>query len=319
LNNELLAKELFMPEDKFATRRQSLAAERELTAFNVAAVAEAMDTVWSLKGTTAGLQTIQTREGDWKSWDPDVYGVDEATEGGYIKRLKQLGKPIVMLSEESERVEINLDTGGDPFYCVSDPFDGSWLFKRQLPLWWYSSLAFYNKDFTPASTATGDVTENLIAFADESGAYLVTVEGDRLVNKQQLNEEYRQAIAGDAPDLGGACIESYALKPKKFLKPLLEQYGELIYAFKMFYPNGGPFGFVDVATGQVDVYFAVKQPYVDVFSGLDVARKSGAIVSDFDGNPFHLETDNCQTTYDVIASRNQKIHDQVLEKLALCK
>ena len=151
------------------------------------------------------------------------------------------------------------------------------------------------------------------------GAYLVTVKNDQLVDKQQLNEEYRQKIAGDAPDVSGACIESYALKPKKFLKPLLEQYGELIYSFKMFYPNGGPFGFVDVATGQVDVYFAVKQPYVDVFSGLDIARKSGAVISDFDGKPFQLETDDCQTTYDVIASRNQKIHDEVLEKLASCK
>lgn len=309
-----------MPQDKFAQRKASLATESELTAFNVAAVAEAMDSVWSLKGTQAGLQTIQTRQGEWKSWDPDVYGVDEATEGGYIKRLKELGRAIVMLSEESDRVEINLDAGGKPLYCVSDPFDGSWLFKRQLPLWWYSSLALFENDFTPVSTATGDVNENLIAFADSSGAYLVTVQGDRLVDKKRLDEEYRQALAGNAPKgLGDACIESYGLKPKKFLKPLVEQYGKLMYSFKMFYPNGGPFGFVDVATGQVDVYFAVKQPYVDVFSGLDIACKSGAVVSDFDGNPFKLQTDNCRTTYNVIASRNQQIHDQVLETLASCK
>ncbi len=309
-----------MPEDKFAERKQSLACDSELTAFNVAAVAEAMDSVRSLAGTKAGLETIQTREGDWKSWDPDVYGVDEATEGGYIKRLKELGTPIIMLSEESERVEINLDADGEPMYCVSDPFDGSWLFKRQLPLWWYSSLAFFKEDFAPASTATGDVNQDLIAFADDTGAYLVTVQGNQLVDKQQLNEDYRQALAGDPADnLGGACIESYALKPKKFLRPLLDQYGDLIYEFKMFYPNGGPFGFVDVATGQVDVYFASKQPYVDVFSGLDVAVKAGAVVSDFDGNPFKLETDDCRTTYDVLVSRTQRIHDLVLEILASCK
>jgi len=128
--------------ENFATRADSVGCESKLTAFNVAAVAEAMDTVQSLKGTSAGLKTIQTREGDWKSWDPDVFGVDEATEGGYLQRAKELGKPIVMLSEETDRVEINLDAGGDPMYCVSDPFDGSWLFKHQLPIWWYSSLAF---------------------------------------------------------------------------------------------------------------------------------------------------------------------------------
>ena len=309
-----------MREDKFTERKESLECDAGLTAFNVAAVAEAMDTVGALKGTKAGLETIQTRQGDWKSWDPDVFGVDEATEGGYIKRLQELGQPIIMLSEESDRVEINLDAGGEPLYCVSDPFDGSWLFKRQLPLWWYTSLAFFKEDFTPVSTATGDVNQNLIAFADAGGAYLVTSQGDKLVDQRPLNEAYRQSLAGDAPsDLSGACIESYGLKPKKFLKPLLEQYGGLIYSFKMYYPNGGPFGFVDVATGQVDVYFAVQQPYVDVFSGLDVAVKSGAVVTDFEGNPFKLDTDNCRTQYDVIASRNRQIHDLVLERVASCK
>ncbi len=309
-----------MTEDKFAQRKASLASEPELVAFNVAAVAEAMDTVWSLRGTKAGLETIQTRQGDWKSWDPDVYGVDEATEGGYIRRLQELGRPVIMLSEESDRVEINLHAPGEPLYCVSDPFDGSWLFKRRLPLWWYSSLAFFTQDFTPLSTATGDVNENLIAFADRDGAYLITSQGSELTNKRQLNEEYRRELAGDPPaDLDGACIESYGLKPKKFLKPLLEQYGDLIYAFKMYYPNGGPFGFVDVATGQVDVYFAAQQPYVDVFSGLEVAVKSGAVVTDFEGSPFRLATDNCRTQYNVIASRTRRIHDLVLEKLASCK
>ena len=122
-----------MSEEKFADRLKGLAGEPELTAYNVAAVAEAMDSVWSLKGTEAGLKTVQTREGDWKNWDPDVYGVDEATEGGYIRRLRELQRPIVMLSEESDRVEINLNGSQEPLFCVSDPFDGSWLFKRQLP------------------------------------------------------------------------------------------------------------------------------------------------------------------------------------------
>jgi fructose-1,6-bisphosphatase/inositol monophosphatase family enzyme len=305
-----------MTQDKFIQRMASLAGEAELTAYNVAAVAEAMDAVWSLKGTQAGLRTIQTRTGEWKSWDPDVYGVDEATEGGYIARLRALKRPIVMLSEESERVEINLDADGELLYCVSDPFDGSWLFKRQLPLWWYSSLAFFKKDFTPLSTATGDVNQNLIAFADQGGAYLVTSEGNKLIDRRRLDEDYRQSIAGSPPkDLGDACIESYGLKPKKFLKPLLEEYRGLIYSFKMFYPNGGPFGFVDVATGQVDVYFALQQPYVDVFSGLDIACKAGLVVTDFDGKPFRLQTDNCKTRYNVIVSRNPQIHEQVLDKL----
>jgi len=173
------------------------------------------------------------------------------------------------------------------------------------------------KDFTSVSAATSDVNQNLVAFADDSGAYLVSLEGDRLVNQRRINEEYRQTVAGDPPrKLSDACIESYGLKPKKFLNPLLERYGNLIYSFKMYYPNGGPYAFVDVATGQVDVYLAVQQPFVDVFSALEIARHAGAVISDFEGKPFKLTTDDCRTTYDVIASRNQQIHDLVLEQLS---
>lgn len=303
--------------DSWTERARSLESQSKITTFNILAVAEAMDTVFGLKGTEAGLRTIRTRKGQWKSWDPNIFGVDEATEGGYIKRLKELHRPIILLSEESERVEINLDVEGELLYCVSDPFDGSWLFNRQLSHWWYSSLACYKKDFTPLSAAISDIHQRLIAFADDEGAFLIKVGKDQLTDKRELDESYRQSLAGDPiTELSNACVQSYGLKPKKFLKPLLEKYGDLIYSCKMFYPNGGPYGFVNVATGHVDVYLAVQQPFVDVFSSLQIAFKADLVVSDFYGRPFKLETEDCRTSYDLVVSRNQKLHEEVLKKIA---
>ena len=59
-----------MARDRFQERLARLNAEAPLTAFNVTAVAEAMDTVRRLKGRVAGRRTVRKREGEWKSWDP---------------------------------------------------------------------------------------------------------------------------------------------------------------------------------------------------------------------------------------------------------
>lgn len=309
-----------MAKDRFQERLTSLSEEAPLTAFNVAAVAEAMDTVKKLRGGSRGRQTVRKREGDWKTWDPEVFGVDTLTESGYIKRLTGLGRPVILLSEEAERVEINLDRPGDPLYGISDPFDGSWLFKRQLPIWWYTSLALYARDFTPVSAAAGDILQNSIAYADQHAAYVATVRGGRVVNRQLVDEDYRCRNIGKPPEnLGDAYVASHGLKTGKFLRPLIERYGNVICAFKLLYPTGGPIGFVEVALGRIDVYFAVNQPYMDLYSSLPIALNAGVIVTDFEGRPFRLDTDDHRGVYNVVAARNQRIHAQVMEKLAACR
>ncbi len=113
-------------------------------------------------------------------------------------------------------------------------------------------------------------------------------------------------------------IESYAMKPKKFLSPLLDEYRGLMEQFKFFLPNGGPYGFVDVAEGKIDCYFARQQPFVDVFSGILVAEQAGVEVSDFEGNPVTCR-DDVETLFDVVACTNPTLHAKVLEEIAKCK
>ena len=88
--------------------------------------------------------------------------------------------------------------------------------------------------------------------------------------------------------------------------------------FKFFFPNGGPYGFVDVAEGKIDCYFARRQPFVDVFSGILVAERAGVEVSDFDGNPVRC-IDNAETLFDVVVSSNPTLHAKILEEIAKCK
>ena len=184
----------------------------------------------------------------------------------------------------------------------------------------YSSLALFDADFNPVTTVTGDVFNKELAYANSKGAFLARLENDQITNVQRLNEEYRTKRHGaPASGLGKACMESYVLKPHKFLLPLVDEYRAVLDAFKMLQPNGGPSVLAEAAAGQIDVYFARKQPYVDIFSGIQIAQQSGLILSDFDGNEVPKPTEDHETVFDVLVSRTQALHDQTLEKIAECR
>ncbi len=308
-----------MNDKLFTTRMRNWSAEGELTSFNLACVAEALDTVKELSDQNTGWEVVEKRLGEYKSWDPDIIKADKDTENGYWKRLDDRGNPFTFLSEEAGTVEINQQAAGDKYFVVCDPFDGSYLFKHGIPAFWYSSLALYSADLKPICCAVGDCYPRVIAFANEQGAFLGRLEGEQLVQRVRLDRAYRQTMGRpDVTGMKGASIESYAMKPSKFLFPLVDKYRGLLEPFKFLNPNGGPYGFVDVAEGKIDCYFAPRQPFVDIFSGIYIAQQAGAIVTDFEGNPVKFVADE-ETVWDVVATTNPKLHDQVLEALAKCK
>ncbi|GAH60224.1 unnamed protein product, partial [marine sediment metagenome] len=277
------------------------------------------DTIAALSEQNVGGETVEQRLGEYKSWDPEIFKVDKDTEDGYTQRLTERGGRVILISEEVGRVDLLPDASGLLLYAVSDPFDGSYLFKRGIPDFWYSSFAFYDSDFQPLTCAVGDGVHRKIAFASEAGAFIADLEGDQLVHRFKLDAEYRE-LMGRPPitDLGDASIESYAMKPKKFLMPLVDEYRGLLEQFKFFLPNGGPYGFVDVAEGKIDCYFARQQPFVEVFSGVLVAEQAGVEVSDFEGNPITY-SDNAEAMFDVLVSSNPTLHANILEEIAKCK
>jgi fructose-1,6-bisphosphatase/inositol monophosphatase family enzyme len=308
-----------MVHDLFTKRFKNWQSEGELTAFNLACVAEALDTVKTMRDQNVGWEEVEQRIGEFKSLDPDILRVDKDTESGYWKRLEERGEPFIFLSEEAGKVEINEDKPGKKHFVVCDPFDGSFLFKHGLPDFWYSSLAFYDDNLNPLSCAVGDCVMRKIAFANDNGAFLSEFEGDQLVHKMKLDKQYRKNMGRpDVTKMEGASIESYGLKPKKFLMPLVDEYRDLLLPFKFFHPNGGPYGFVDVAEGKIDCYFARQQPYVDVFSGIYIAEQANTVVTDFDGNPVK-PSDDVKTLWDVVVSTNPMLHEQILTVIAECK
>ena len=308
-----------MQNELFAKRFENWKSEGDLAAFNLACVAEALDTVKKLSDENIGGEVVEKRIGEYKNWDPDILKVDKDTENDYWKRLEERGTPFLFLSEEAGTVEINPKAEGKKYFVVCDPFDGSYLFKHGIPAFWYSSLALFDANMQPACCAVGDCFPQIIAFANEHGAFLAELDGDQLVHKVKLDKKYRESMGRpDVTKMKGASIESYAMKPAKFLMPLVDEYRDLLEPFKFINPNGGPYGFVDVAEGKIDCYFARRQPFVDVFSGIYIAQQAGAVVTDFDGNPVKFVDDE-ETVWDVVATTNQTLHDEVLAAIADCK
>jgi len=304
-------------DELFRKRRKNFGDKGEPLAFALAAVAEALDTIAELREQNVGGETVEVRLEAYKSWDPEVFKVDKDAEDGYRRRLAERGEPVVLLSEEVGRLEIG--KGPPTGFVVADPFDGSWLFKRGILDFWYSSLAFFDREFNPVCCAVGDAVAGNIAFADRSGSYLAKLAGDRLVHTVKLDQTYREKMGRkEITDPAGAGIESYAMKPKKFLLPLVDQYRAVMEPFKFFLPNGGPYAFADVAEGKIDVYFAPRQPFVDIFSGIMLAEKAGAVITDFQGQPVRC-SDNVKSVHDVVASSNRTLHDRVLQLIAGCR
>ena len=196
-----------MSNDLFQTRLTNWKNEGDLCAFNLACVAEALDTVKSLNDQNIGWEVVEQRLGEYKNWDPDIIKADKDAENGYWRRLEEQGTPFLFLSEEAGTVNVNEGAEGDRRFVVCDPFDGSWLFKHGIPAFWYSSLAFYAEDRSPLCCAVGDCYPRVIAFANAEGAFVSELEGDNLVHRARLNKAYRKSMGRpDMTQMAGASI-----------------------------------------------------------------------------------------------------------------
>jgi fructose-1,6-bisphosphatase/inositol monophosphatase family enzyme len=278
------------------------------TALGLECIIEGMALINQLGG--RGREVVSSeRQGGYRYWDPETLKVDKATEDLFVQKLEERGVRGVFLSEEAGRLELAGGDGGpeEAVYFVSDPFDGSLLYKRRIPAFWYTSLAIYSLEGRPLCAMVGDCIGWRVDFASESGSFSGKLRDGALVDVSQNRPN-------DTTELGQAFIESYLMKPH-YLYPTAVQYEALLRKVKFILPNGGPGAFADVASGKIDAYVAFRQPFVDVFPGLAIAEKAGAIVTTFDGQPVVFMPDIDQR-FDLVCSATAALHEKVLAEIA---
>ncbi|UCF37974.1 MAG: hypothetical protein JSU96_03685 [Acidobacteriota bacterium] len=269
----------------------------------------------------SGAEVVETREGGAKThrhWDTETLRVDKEVEGYFIDQLSRDGIDAVMLSEEIGRMDIEpegsvLEGLDRPIYFVSDPFDGSLLYKRNIPAFWYTALAIYTRpervvESKPLTAVVLDLTSRLVQYCDSQGSYEGTLESHgRISDKRGLRPN-------STKELRDAFLETYMMKPP-FMYPTSEIFKFLFTKVKFILPNGGPCGFCDVANGRIDIYFGHKQPHNDIYPGLAVAEKAGCVVTTFEGHEVDFD-DNVQKRYNVLCTCTEELHQKVLKLLS---
>lgn len=272
----------------------------EHAGFVLAAVCGAREKILSLG--QEGRQVVALRSGEYRSWDPETLGVDEVAEGYFLQRIREVyGDSVAILSEEAGRLP---EGGAIRYYLVSDPFDGSLLYKRQIPAFWYTTLAIYSAQGEPLAAAVCDVPNGMVDFANESQAFTGRLVEGELVQVHPM----RPSTVGALKE---AVLETYMMKVPR-LYPASEVWKPLLSQVRFILPNGGPAGYADVARGAVDIYLALEEAHIENFSALPIAWAAGLVVTDFEGNPVHFE-DNIAKRYFLVCTSNPALHEQVLE------
>ena len=269
----------------------------------------------------AGAQVIETRSGEAGShrhWDTETLKIDKEIEDYYVEQLAETGIDAIMLSEEAGRKKIEPRTAAPleldrPIFFVSDPFDGSLLYKRNIPAFWYTALAIYTRPENievaePLTAVVTDLSSRVVQYCDSTTAYEGVLDGFGKVG------ERREIKPNKTRELADAFLETYMMKPP-FLYPTAEIFKFLFTRLKFILPNGGPCGFCDVANGRIDIYFGHKQPHNDIYPGLAVAEKAGCVITTFEGHPVKFD-DNVERRYNVLCTCTQELHDKVLDLLA---
>ena len=297
-------------------RLKAYAEYGEWGAFALATVQGSIEEINDLK--ESGKQVVATRDGEYRNWDPDVFKVDEAAEGYIFDCLKNFNEmksdsfSATIISEEAGEREFG--TGSEKVYVISDPFDGSLLYKNDLGAFYFTTVAVYDADGNHVATAIGDCVSKRVDFANTEVAMSARYEGATLVN-------IKQPALSSNTDMSKVTLESYMMKPKFLYQEkddaysFVETFKPLLSQIKFICPNGGPGGFSDVAFGRMDVYLAHKQPLIEIFSGVGVAKTAGAIITDFDGNELQFSDDINDRLY-ILATGNRELHDKVLEIIA---
>jgi fructose-1,6-bisphosphatase/inositol monophosphatase family enzyme len=256
----------------------------------------------------SGQRVVRGREAGYRPWDPEVIGVDTATERATIGALRRRGVRGTLLSEEVGRATLGGRSGGsaastEPVYVVQDPFDGSLLYRRDIRAHWFTALGIYGQDEKPRAAGVMDHITGEIVLADADGAVRLARSGARP----------RPVRPAATSSLDGAFLEAYLMKPS-FLYPTATALRPLFERAKFILPNGGPCGFADVACGRIDAYFCWNMELTEVFSAVFIAERSGCIVTHWDGSPVRFRPD-IHAVYSLACSANPRLHEQVLQAL----
>ena len=254
-----------------------------------------------------GQRVVGGRAAGYRTWDPDVIGVDTAAERAAIRALRAHGVHGVLLSEEAGETPLAPRRGrparGEPVHVVMDPFDGSMLYRRGLRVLWYTALGVYGAGGAARAAGVIEHVTGEVVLVDAAGVR----------RRSRLGARPRPVRPAATARLDGAFVEAYLMKPA-FLYPTATALRPLFERAAFVFGNGGPGGFADVACGRIDVYLCWQEALTEVFSAVAIAERAGCVVTRWDGAPLRFQPD-IHALHSLVCSANPRLHADVLQAL----
>ncbi len=237
------------------------------------------------------LNTIDSHIIKFKGSTQNVQSsADIAANDAIIKKLKEAGPPLWVISEEGEPIKI----GENPEVEVYvDPLDGSSFFLTGNKRFCSTSLMFV-KDGKVLASFVGDIITGDIYYCDDQYAYF---NGQKITFfKEKKGERY--------------AVAAYATKGdriRNYLPKLFDLAQNKIFVTI----NSGCLEQAQITVGQYDATAEFLPIGLWEFCGSAIAQRAGAILTTIDGKPFEFR--NIKQA--AITARNEEIHQLLLDAL----
>jgi len=229
------------------------------------------------------------------------YGGDETIEGDsiaekiVIKNLDKLYGKIKLISEEVGTIDLGKGTSDEEYLLVVDPLDGSFNFEVGID-YFGISIAVLNPD--TFETEFGYIRNFINGneyWADTKTAFK---DGKKIKTSNRISPE-------------NILLETSSRafpKDVKFMSRIF-QYSKHSRA-----PGAVCLNFCNIAEGLFDAFlWAGASRFMDMAAGMHIAKKAGAIITDFNGKS-DLVDRTTFTSSSMLTCGNQDIYDSIIEK-----
>jgi fructose-1,6-bisphosphatase/inositol monophosphatase family enzyme len=240
-----------------------------------------------------------------KGGDHYAYQIDEFANRVLYEVLKEHGLNCHVFSEEGGWSTL----GDDPeYYVICDPYCNTSLTMRSFRES-AAAICIADLDGEFVSCAIGDFQIDRIFYADQTGAYLWELDGEKEWSRSRMH-------VSQIKRLDEAFVAASLLKQSRRTQTVTSSF---YHNAKTLYGVDGAIMIGRLAAGHIDAYLDPfkGQPLYEV-PCCELVLRAGGFVSDVYGKPFCLRDivsglrKNPKERYKLVASSTEKLHQEIL-------
>jgi len=219
-----------------------------------------------------------------------VTQADTASEAAIIGIIRKSFPEHSILAEES-----GFDQGDPAHQWIIDPLDGTVNFAHQVPIF-SISIAFARNGTPEMGVVLNPVSGELFTAVTAEGAFL----NDRPIH------------VSDTPVVGDSLLATgFPYNLRSCFDTITQRLTNCLRAARGIRRLGSAaIDLCALSCGRFDGYWEQNLHPWDTAAGLVIAREAGAVVTDFDNNPFQIE-------HQEILATNGRIHAEMLKLLTI--